>query len=59
MSEPRPRRPRQVPPRPLTGLHALLGLPAEPAAAAPGGDLTGVTHDSRAVRPGDLYAALP
>jgi UDP-N-acetylmuramoyl-L-alanyl-D-glutamate--2,6-diaminopimelate ligase len=59
VSEPLPRRPRQVPPRPLTGLHALLGLPAEPAAAGSGGDLTGVTHDSRAVRPGDLYAALP
>lgn len=28
-------------------------------AKAPGTQLTGVTHDSRAVRPGDLYAALP
>ncbi len=52
-----------MPPRPLSGLYALLGL----ADAAPGTtpdvgaptELTGVTHNSRAVRPGDLYAALP
>lgn len=35
-------------------LRALLGLPAGPP-----DDVTGVTLDSRAVRPGDLYAALP
>jgi UDP-N-acetylmuramoyl-L-alanyl-D-glutamate--2,6-diaminopimelate ligase len=57
-------RPDRVPPRPLTGLAALLGLrPADPERAdgpigQPGG-LTGITHDSRSVRPGDLYAALP
>ncbi|HSA50332.1 MAG TPA: UDP-N-acetylmuramoyl-L-alanyl-D-glutamate--2,6-diaminopimelate ligase [Yinghuangia sp.] len=54
-----PRRPTRVPPRPLSGLYALLGL-AEPAPdTASDTALTGVTHDSRAVRPGDLYAALP
>ena len=55
-------RPDHVPARPLAGLAALLGLrlaapeQAEPAAGA---GITGVTHDSRSVRPGDLYAALP
>ncbi len=49
--------------RPLTGLAALLGL------RQPDSDssfihnelrgVTGITHDSAAVRPGDLYAALP
>ena len=54
-------RPVRVPARPLAGLAVLLGLrpvSAElPPSAAPG--LTGVTHDSRSVQPGDLYAALP
>ncbi len=35
-------------------LRAALGLPA-----GPDFEVTGVTLDSRAVRPGDLYAALP
>jgi UDP-N-acetylmuramoyl-L-alanyl-D-glutamate--2,6-diaminopimelate ligase len=35
-------------------LRSMLGLPEGPPA-----HLTGVTLDSRAVRPGDLYAALP
>jgi UDP-N-acetylmuramoyl-L-alanyl-D-glutamate--2,6-diaminopimelate ligase len=58
-------RPDHVRPRPLAGLAALLGLrPSDPervAAGPPGrpGGLTGITHDSRSVRPGDLYAALP
>ncbi len=39
----------------LAQIARLLDLPA-PAASA---TVTGVTHDSRAVRPGDLYAALP
>ncbi|HEX6932933.1 MAG TPA: Mur ligase domain-containing protein, partial [Streptosporangiaceae bacterium] len=49
--------------RPLTGLAALLGL------RQPDSDssfihhelrgVSGITHDSNAVRPGDLYAALP
>ncbi len=50
--------------RPLSGLGALLGVKL---AASTGRDpvsmrdwrVTGVTHDSRAVRPGDLYVALP
>jgi len=56
-------RPRHVPVRSLTGLAALLGL------RQPDGDssfihnelhgVTGITHDSTAVQPGDLYAALP
>jgi len=53
--------------RPLAALGALLGVTphargADPAVAPgpPGGPaVSGVTHDSRAVRPGDLYAALP
>ena len=58
-------RPDYVRPRPLAGLAALLGLrPAGPHAGEPGphgqpGGLTGITHDSREVRRGDLYAALP
>ncbi|MDT3400021.1 UDP-N-acetylmuramoyl-L-alanyl-D-glutamate--2,6-diaminopimelate ligase [Streptomyces sp. B1866] len=54
---PRPApRPDRVAPVPLAQLAARLG--AEPPAA---GDVaaTGITHDSRAVRPGDVYAALP
>lgn len=53
-------RPREVPGRTLADVCARLGLPA---AAPQGGTaqvrVTGVTHDSRAVQPGDLYAALP
>ncbi|RSN51160.1 MULTISPECIES: UDP-N-acetylmuramoyl-L-alanyl-D-glutamate--2,6-diaminopimelate ligase [Actinomadura] len=49
-------RPTTNPARPLSGLAELFGIEA--------GDLgrtsaTGITHDSRAVRPGDVYAALP
>lgn len=47
-------RPQQVPPCPLAELAGLLQLSERPT-----GTVTGVTHDSRAVRPGDLYAALP
>jgi len=61
-----PLRPTRVAPRPLTGLASLLGVkmtsPAEldPFAGRGGPAMvTGVTHDSRRVRPGDLYAALP
>jgi UDP-N-acetylmuramoyl-L-alanyl-D-glutamate--2,6-diaminopimelate ligase len=53
-------RPDYVTSRPLAGLAELLGLRAvhtERAGVRTG--LTGVTHDSRSVRPGDLYAALP
>ena len=58
-------RPDRVSPRPLSGLAALLGLrAADPEGTSRGpigqpGGLTGITHDSRSVRPGDLYAALP
>ncbi|MQA05974.1 MAG: UDP-N-acetylmuramoyl-L-alanyl-D-glutamate--2,6-diaminopimelate ligase [Streptosporangiales bacterium] len=48
-------RPTRVAPRPLSGLAALLGLPAREAAQV---SVTGITHDSRQVRPGDVYAAL-
>ncbi|HEV8219951.1 MAG TPA: UDP-N-acetylmuramoyl-L-alanyl-D-glutamate--2,6-diaminopimelate ligase [Streptosporangiaceae bacterium] len=57
-------RPQRPPARPLAGLAALLGL--KPAAGRPGDGadpagrtITGITHDSRQVQPGDLYAALP
>jgi UDP-N-acetylmuramoyl-L-alanyl-D-glutamate--2,6-diaminopimelate ligase len=59
-----PLRPSRVIPRPLTGLASLLGIkmtsPAEldPFTGGPA-KITGITHDSRQVRPGDLYAALP
>ncbi len=55
-----------MPARPLAGLADLLGLRAADqdvfdslarSGREPG--VSGVTHDSRAVRPGDLYAALP
>ncbi|MEY9963729.1 UDP-N-acetylmuramoyl-L-alanyl-D-glutamate--2,6-diaminopimelate ligase [Streptacidiphilus sp. MAP12-16] len=52
VAPPRPQTPR---PTPLAEVAALLGLAAPEADAA----VTGITHDSRAVRPGDVYAALP
>ncbi|MGX2997769.1 UDP-N-acetylmuramoyl-L-alanyl-D-glutamate--2,6-diaminopimelate ligase [Streptomyces sp. JNUCC 64] len=54
VSYPGPPRPVHVSPIPLAELADRLGL-AVPGATA----VTGITHDSRAVRPGDLYAALP
>ncbi|GGT64582.1 MULTISPECIES: UDP-N-acetylmuramoyl-L-alanyl-D-glutamate--2,6-diaminopimelate ligase [Streptomyces] len=51
-----PPRPEQARPTPLGDLAARLGI------ESPGGglvDVSGITHDSRAVRPGDVYAALP
>ncbi|WP_079074665.1 UDP-N-acetylmuramoyl-L-alanyl-D-glutamate--2,6-diaminopimelate ligase [Streptomyces atriruber] len=51
---PGPPRPDRVSPTSLTELAGQLGV------AAPGSaQITGITHDSRAVRPGDIYAALP
>jgi UDP-N-acetylmuramoyl-L-alanyl-D-glutamate--2,6-diaminopimelate ligase len=50
-------RPTSVPARPLSGLVTLLGLSAQGRPVR--GTVTGVTHDSRRVAPGDLYAALP
>ncbi|WP_425461243.1 UDP-N-acetylmuramoyl-L-alanyl-D-glutamate--2,6-diaminopimelate ligase [Kitasatospora atroaurantiaca] len=50
-SPPRPTKPALTP---LAEVARLLGLsPAE------GGQVTGITHDSRAVRPGDVYVAFP
>jgi UDP-N-acetylmuramoyl-L-alanyl-D-glutamate--2,6-diaminopimelate ligase len=51
-------RPRGLPPRTLGAVAERLGLPL-PGDAAADTDVTGITSDSRAVRPGDLYAALP
>ncbi|MGW2922753.1 UDP-N-acetylmuramoyl-L-alanyl-D-glutamate--2,6-diaminopimelate ligase [Streptomyces angustmyceticus] len=51
-------RPETVRPTPLADLAEQLGCPApEPGQAD--AMVTGITHDSRAVRPGDVYAALP
>ncbi|MFI9624277.1 UDP-N-acetylmuramoyl-L-alanyl-D-glutamate--2,6-diaminopimelate ligase [Streptomyces sp. NPDC052042] len=47
-------RPDRLRPTPLGELAARLGV--EPPGIA---EVTGITHDSRAVRPGDVYAALP
>ncbi|MFI1308119.1 UDP-N-acetylmuramoyl-L-alanyl-D-glutamate--2,6-diaminopimelate ligase [Streptomyces sioyaensis] len=51
-------RPDRVRPTPLADLAEQLGCPA-PAAGHADVMVTGITHDSRAVRPGDVYAALP
>jgi UDP-N-acetylmuramoyl-L-alanyl-D-glutamate--2,6-diaminopimelate ligase len=48
-------RPTTNPARPLSGLAWLLELPEGGADVA----ITGITHDSRKVLAGDLYAALP
>jgi len=54
---PRPTHPR---PQPLAELAGLLGVTVSAGpTGADGPAVTGITHDSRAVRPGDLYAALP
>ncbi|MEU3981855.1 UDP-N-acetylmuramoyl-L-alanyl-D-glutamate--2,6-diaminopimelate ligase [Streptomyces sp. NPDC026672] len=55
VTHPGPPRPEQVSATPLAELADQLGV----AAPRPAADVTGITHDSRAVRPGDLYAALP
>ncbi|MEE1812051.1 UDP-N-acetylmuramoyl-L-alanyl-D-glutamate--2,6-diaminopimelate ligase [Streptomyces sp. BE133] len=47
-------RPDRLRPTPLGELAARLAV--EPPGT---GEVTGITHDSRAVRPGDVYAALP
>ena len=54
-------RPTTNPARALSGLARVLGLqpPEEVMDALAGVTVGGVTHDSRAVHPGDLYAALP
>ncbi|MCX5420176.1 UDP-N-acetylmuramoyl-L-alanyl-D-glutamate--2,6-diaminopimelate ligase [Streptomyces sp. NBC_00078] len=55
MTYPGPPRPVQLSVTPLAELADQLGATAPEGAA----EVTGITHDSRAVRPGDLYAALP
>ncbi|MEU5807009.1 MULTISPECIES: UDP-N-acetylmuramoyl-L-alanyl-D-glutamate--2,6-diaminopimelate ligase [unclassified Streptomyces] len=50
-------RPTTARPTPLRELAALVDPAAAPGPSDP--LITGITHDSRAVRPGDLYAALP
>ncbi|UGY94998.1 UDP-N-acetylmuramoyl-L-alanyl-D-glutamate--2,6-diaminopimelate ligase [Streptomyces gobiensis] len=59
-----PPRPAEVRPVPLAELAQALGLddwapPASAPSDAGAAAITGITHDSRAVRPGDIYAALP
>ncbi|MFJ3503011.1 UDP-N-acetylmuramoyl-L-alanyl-D-glutamate--2,6-diaminopimelate ligase [Streptomyces sp. NPDC090135] len=49
-----PPRPERTRPTPLGDLAAHLGTDAPGDA-----EISGITHDSRAVRPGDVYAALP
>jgi UDP-N-acetylmuramoyl-L-alanyl-D-glutamate--2,6-diaminopimelate ligase len=57
-------RPEHPAPVPLRELAVIAGAP-DPDAAGPAANgagatpVTGITHDSTAVRPGDLYAALP
>ncbi|MFJ5677397.1 UDP-N-acetylmuramoyl-L-alanyl-D-glutamate--2,6-diaminopimelate ligase [Streptomyces sp. NPDC093097] len=50
-------RPEEVRPTPLTDLAEQLAIPVPDGGEAV--QVTGITHDSRAVRPGDVYAALP
>src|SRR5215469_8208184 len=52
-------RPARLQPRPLSGLAELLGVGRTGTIPNDPGRLSGVTLDSRVVRPGDLYAALP
>src|SRR6202453_4112204 len=59
-------RPARQRPKPLSALGALLGVRLDPnrpvgRSISPNdlGCVTGVTLDSRAVAPGDLYVALP
>ncbi|MFF0476173.1 UDP-N-acetylmuramoyl-L-alanyl-D-glutamate--2,6-diaminopimelate ligase [Streptomyces sp. NPDC004284] len=49
-----PPRPEQARPTPLGDLAAQLGADVSETT-----EISGITHDSRAVRPGDVYAALP
>jgi UDP-N-acetylmuramoyl-L-alanyl-D-glutamate--2,6-diaminopimelate ligase len=52
-------RPVRPVPRPLSGLAELLGVGRAESIGREPGRLSGVTLDSRAAAPGDLYAALP
>ncbi|MFD8263480.1 UDP-N-acetylmuramoyl-L-alanyl-D-glutamate--2,6-diaminopimelate ligase [Streptomyces griseoluteus] len=57
VTNPGPPRPVQVSAISLAELAGQLGT-AAPAETAASVGVTGITHDSRAVRPGDMYAAL-
>ncbi|GAV43785.1 UDP-N-acetylmuramoyl-L-alanyl-D-glutamate--2,6-diaminopimelate ligase [Streptomyces acidiscabies] len=50
-------RPQQVTATPLADLADRLGARRQHATAESAAEVTGITHDSRAVRPGDLYVA--
>src|SRR3954451_16685659 len=50
-------RPSQVRPRSIAGL--LDRLPAARLHGDPDAQVSGITHDSRQVRPGDVYLARP
>jgi UDP-N-acetylmuramoyl-L-alanyl-D-glutamate--2,6-diaminopimelate ligase len=50
-------RPAHVPPRPLAGLGSVLGVRSFDHNDL--GVTSGITLDSRAVKPGDIYVALP
>ncbi len=56
-------RPAHPQPRPLSALGSLLGVRLASAGGSVSRDelgfITGITLDSRSVRPGDLYVALP
>ncbi|MDI3417564.1 UDP-N-acetylmuramoyl-L-alanyl-D-glutamate--2,6-diaminopimelate ligase [Streptomyces luteolus] len=57
---PGPPRPEQVSASTLATLAEQLGVDAPGTGTGTGtAEITGITHDSRAVRPGDIYAALP
>ncbi|EWS81252.1 UDP-N-acetylmuramoyl-L-alanyl-D-glutamate--2,6-diaminopimelate ligase [Brachybacterium phenoliresistens] len=56
-ASPEPPRPRETAPLPVADLAGRIGARLQgPAPRAP---ITGITLDSRSVRPGDLWAALP
>ncbi|TQN31990.1 UDP-N-acetylmuramoylalanyl-D-glutamate--2,6-diaminopimelate ligase [Haloactinospora alba] len=52
-------RPEQNQPRPLSDIVRAVGADTTERVADTGRTVSGITHDSRQVRPGDLYAALP
>jgi UDP-N-acetylmuramoyl-L-alanyl-D-glutamate--2,6-diaminopimelate ligase len=62
LTQPGAPRPTRVRPKTLRELADLADTAGRVTAHRPDGPaapVTGITHDSRAVRPGDLYAALP
>ncbi|GAA3418893.1 hypothetical protein GCM10018952_56270 [Streptosporangium vulgare] len=58
MHPPSSMRPSTSSPRPLSGLASLIGAPSG-TSRAPLAAVSGITIDSRQVRRGDLYVALP